>query len=135
MPVNSNAKARLARYVPMRAPSLFLLGFALHGSCQAAGGSFSSPGAALLLLHLPLLGSVLLLIKIAVDPSLRKKLRKEVKLVLVWVFGTIAIWMGLFRGFLDNSFGGLVLVLLFLAPWPVFITFYKSYKRAKQSEP
>lgn len=125
----------MARHVPLRALCSVLIGIGIHQNCHAAGGSFSSPGAALLLLFLPLVCSILLLIIIAGDPLLRKKLRNDVGLFLVYVFGTIIIWTGVLQGFLPKSLGVLVLVLLFLAPWPAFFTLYKSYKKAKQSEP
>jgi glucan phosphoethanolaminetransferase (alkaline phosphatase superfamily) len=119
----------------MRAFFLCLLGIGAHTTSQAAGGSISFTGTAFFLLHLPLLCSIFLLIVIVGNPSLRQRLQKAAKLFLAYVLGTILVCAGVFQGVFFKPLAGLVPVLLFLAPWPAFIALYKSYTKAKQSEP
>jgi hypothetical protein len=132
--VRSQSRGDLARS-SMRAFLLCLLGIGAHTTSQAAGGSISFTGAALALLHLPALCSIVLLIVIVGNPSLRRRLQKTVKLFLAYILGTILVCAGVFQGVLFKPLAGLVPVLLFLAPWPAFLALYKSYTKAKQSGP
>ena len=119
----------------MRAFLLCLLGTSVPTSSHAAGGSISFTGAAFVLLHLPLLCSVVLLIVIVGNPSLRRRLQKAVALFLAYALGTVLLCAAVFQGLLAKPLAGLVPVLLFLAPWPAFIALYRSYANVKRNEP
>lgn len=125
----------MRRRIASRVKTSLLLSFGLHGSCQAAGGTFSAPGLAFFLLHLPLLASTILVINILVDARIRKLLKAQLWFFLIYVAGTILLWAGVLNDQLPKSFGGLVLVLMFLAPWPVFIFLLRSYMGAGRNEP
>ena len=109
--------------------------FVSQGSAHAAGGSFSEPGLAFAMLHLPLLCTALLLLRMALDRSRRRELKAPLIFFLSYLGVTGGLWTQTLLGGGSNASALLVLVLMFLAPWPVFIILFLLYGRAPRNEP
>lgn len=100
---------------------------------MSPGGSISEPGFALVMLHLPMFLSAVLLLLMAFDKILRRKISGPLSVFFAYIAVVGLLWACTIY-VKSNAAALLFFLLLFLAPWPVFIAVFVAFRRARREE-